>query len=165
MSCSICCAIILTSITYSCTVCGPSDRLCPRCEAAHDENHPIMVVYSAYPPRYFLKFLESMNMADRSVLPPGTHHVKRFKLQNVGKLTIPANTIRCVSIGSIGSSRCELPQVIDRELAAGEIFYNEIPFITATEPGRYVEYVRFQNTITMQKLGPRMWIDYVIEEN
>lgn len=113
----------------------------------------------------FVKFLRNLTIRDREEFKCGEgSKIKKFELQNIGKNTWPAGTVKVTIIsGESAIIDDDSKVIVLPEIGAGAIFEISIEFHIPAEPGRYVTYFRLVNARD-ERFGPRMWLDFIALE-
>jgi hypothetical protein len=126
------------------------------CQACHSRlGLPLQVPQAPAPPQ--AKFVSDVTLADGSVVRPGEHLNKTWRVRNSGAETWPAGT-RIAHVGgdSFGGplNGVEVPHA-----SPGEAVNVSVPLVMPNQPGRYTSYWRLMTPHPQNcKFGHRFWV-------
>lgn len=111
--------------------------------------------------RLMARHVADVTIPDNSTLPADTPVTKTWRLRNPGTVAWPAES-QLIFISRHGDNlngpeRVPVPGPVE----PGQEVEVSVPFITPTEPGRYVGYYRMA-TADGVKFGQRVWVSFLI---
>jgi len=113
------------------------------------------------PDRPDAKHVADVTIPDNSELPADTPVVKTWRLQNSGAVEWPVGS-QLIFISKRGDNLNGPERVVlDRPVLPQQEVDLSVPFLTPSEPGRYIAYYRMA-TADGAKFGHRLWVSFVI---
>mmetsp|Transcript_132917 Transcript_132917/g.187811 ORF Transcript_132917/g.187811 Transcript_132917/m.187811 type:complete len:532 (-) Transcript_132917:8-1603(-) len=111
--------------------------------------------------KYKARFVKDQSIPDGTILEPGQHFTKVWRMRNVGAEAWPVDT-RLMLVGKqsdpLGSDSV-VP--IAETVPAGTEIDLAVPMVAPNEPGRYLAYWRLADS-NERKFGQRVWVEIVV---
>jgi next-to-BRCA1 protein 1 len=148
---------------HGCRMCNFD--LCDACFASSGSSTPIAPVIAKPPAQPQAKFVCDVTLADGSMVRPGEHLDKTWRIRNCGEEPWPAGT-KLMSVGGDIMGGPVFGQEVPSNVRPGEAVNVRIDLVMPTLPGRYTSYWRLTTPHPQNaRFGHRFWVTVNVVPN